>query len=216
MMKPQHRAWALFPLALFLVFLLGACGKEDEAYPSIVTEMACLYTDRNGQMTQMVLDDGTTYDVSGQKLTGYHESALYRGVCGFVPDGAGKAKIYTLYPVGNIREAGDSISEKYDYTDVKSIWRGGAFLNFHLSPMTQGGEQEWAFKKDSVSTNTLGGTTYFISICHDQGDDPQAYHVNYYASMFVDSIAQNRTPQDSINVAVHTFDGLRHYCVSGE
>ena len=183
---------ALLAVALLLV----ACGKENESYPSLVTEMVCLYTDRDGTMTQMVTDDGTQYDISGQQLTGYHASALYRGVCGFVPDGSEKAEIFTLMPV--------------------SIWRRGPFLNFHLSPMTRGGEQSWAFFKDSVRANSLGGSTYYISLIHDQGDDVAAYHENLYASTFVDSIAQNRTAADSISVAVVTFDGLRHYRVSGE
>ena len=201
---------------LAVALLLVACGKENESYPSLVTEMVCLYTDRDGTMTQMVTDDGTQYDISGQQLTGYHASALYRGVCGFVPDGSGKAEIFTLMPVTALHEVKDASEIKRDPTDVISIWRRGPFLNFHLSPMTRGGEQSWAFFKDSVRANSLGGSTYYISLIHNQGDDVAAYHENLYASTFVDSIALNRTAADSISVAVVTFDGLRHYRVSGE
>ena len=50
-------------LILGLICLASCSNNEDDTYPSIITEMADLYTDGEGVMEKFTTDAGVTYQI---------------------------------------------------------------------------------------------------------------------------------------------------------
>ena len=93
---------------------------------------------------------------------------------------------------------------------VVSAWTGGTFVNLHLLKKNKGADHDWGFILDNSYANTAGGTTYEVSLYHDQRNDPAAYSSDIYFSLSQDSLSKTRTTADSILLTVHTFDAAPH------
>ncbi len=189
-------------ITLFLFSALTGCSSDDDdTYPSIITEFANMISNESGVMKSFTTDDNQTYQISNL-LEGYHRNALYRVVCGFVPEGK-QARVYQLHGAHFLR---DSLAcAQRDPTEVVSAWRRGHFINLHLNPLTQGGTQYWGFITDSI----LPQHTY-LSLHHRQGDDPLSYTQTVYASIPLDSIPEYDAA-DTITLVIQTFKGPKRY-----
>ncbi len=184
-------------LILGLICLASCSNNEDDTYPSIITEMADLYTNNKGVCEKFTTDAGVTYTVTnGQdKLV---PNALYRVLCGYVPSGNSA----TIYQSQNVYYLRDSTARaKTDPTGVKSAWRGGKYINMYLSPLTQGGKQYWGFITDSIKSGHA-----WVSLYHNQNNDPLSYTQPTYASLPVDSI-KGIQQGDIITLCINTFNG---------
>lgn len=177
--------------------ILFASCKDDnkEPYPNVLTELCCLQTNSAGEFSTLILDGGTRYAVSNPQ-SGYHASALYRVLCGFIPDGK-SARLYQLSAAYFLRDSTEV--QRHDPVTILSTWRSGRFLNFHLAPKTQGGTQYWGYAIDKVvmsdtETNEKGEplTTAYLSLHHNQNGDPTSYTTDVYASIPLDSIHADR------------------------
>lgn len=79
-------------LGMMGMLCLSACQKdnnEDEIYPSLITEFADLHTDQNGTGWIFNTDKGKTYVLSNPQK-GLKAKAIYRVMCGYVPDPIGR------------------------------------------------------------------------------------------------------------------------------
>ena len=186
-------------LILGLICLASCSNNEDDTYPSIITEMADLYTDGEGVMEKFTTDAGVTYQIiNGQG--DLQPKALYRILCGYVPSGNSA----TLYQVQGVNYLRDSTKiAKTDPIGVKSAWRAGKYINMYLSPLTQGGTQYWGFITDSIKNGHA-----WVSLNHNQNADPLSYTQPTYASLPVDSI-KGIQEGDDITLCINTFNGLQ-------
>lgn len=186
-------------LILGLICLASCSNNEDDTYPSIITEMADLYTDGQGVMEKFTTDAGVTYQIiNGQG--DLQPKALYRILCGYVPSGNSA----TLYQVQGVNYLRDSTKiAKTDPIGVKSAWRAGKYINMYLSPLTQGGTQYWGFITDSIKNGHA-----WVSLHHNQNADPLSYTQPTYASLPVDSI-KGIQEDDDITLCINTFNGLQ-------
>jgi hypothetical protein len=186
-------------LILGLICLASCSNNEDDTYPSIITEMADLYTDGQGVMEKFTTDAGVTYQIiNGQG--DLQPKALYRILCGYVPSGNSA----TLYQVQGVNYLRDSTKiAKTDPIGVKSAWRAGKYINMYLSPLTQGGTQYWGFITDSIKNGHA-----WVSLHHNQNADPLSYTQPTYASLPVDSI-KGIQEGDDITLCINTFNGLQ-------
>ena len=188
----------LFILTLACLTTFVACKNgEDDTYPSIITEMADMYTNAQGICEKITTDAGVTYTITNGQgdLT---PNARYRILCGYVPSGS-SAIIYQSQGVYYLRDS--TTVAKTDPTSVKSAWRGGRYINMYLSPLTQGGVQYGGFITDSIKAGHA-----WVSLHHDQNADPQSYTRPTYASIPVDSI-KGIQEGDIITLCINTFNG---------
>jgi hypothetical protein len=205
------------PLLLLLTFVLGgiglleSCSKDDESYPNLITEMGIAYSDAQGRMTRFLTDGGKAYQVLNEVM-GMENNDTTRVLTGYVIESSTTARVYTAQAVPVLHNATTQELVEgtyYDPTGVESAWTAGGFINLHLTPKTQGKKQAWAFKCDTTYTNTQGGQTYDLSLCHRQLEDPTAYTTDIYVSVDLDSVATAFAPTDSLHFTVYTFNGPR-------
>lgn len=194
-MKPHFR---LLPFVFSLLsYVLLSCSedKDDSPYPNIITEMADCPTNGDGTMVKIVLDDDTELPLSNPQ-TGLKPNVTYRALAGFALNN-GKVRLYSLKAAALLR---DSTSVACcDPANVTSLWRTRRYINLHLMPKTQGGEQSWGFITDSIVGNRA-----YLRLHHRQGTDPTSYSTDVYASLplaLVDA--------DTITLRIRTFSGTK-------
>ena len=213
----SHRLSPL-TLSLFLaLFTLFSCSKDDDSYPSLITEMVMAQADAQGYMVSFTTDGGTTYAVDNS-IEGMDANNRLRCLCGYTTEAEGHAKVYSALAVPVLADASGAKSPKRHPTGIASAWLSGGFLNLHLTPKTHGGKQTWGFTCDSVTPHTspsgaAEGYTYHLSLYHDQRDDATSYTTDLYACIALDSLAahapRNAPPAatDSLRLTVPTFNG---------
>ena len=207
MNKISHLLLFTFLFSLFI----SSCSHDDDApYPSIISEMADLYTNESGTLTKFVLDNNKEYRISNPQ-SGYHAKALYRVLCGYVPTD-NSARVFQLTSAYILR---DSVERrKQDPTSVLSVWRTERYINMHLASKTFGGRQHWGFITDSIVSHTdaEGKTSShaYLSLHHNQNNDPTSYTEDVYASLPLDSI-KGVDKQAPITLSIQTFDGKKTF-----
>lgn len=184
-------------LILALICLASCSNNEDDTYPSIITELADLYTNDQGVMEKFITDAGITFQITNSKGD-LAPKAMYRILCGYVPSG-NSATIYQAQSIYYLRDS--TAIAKTDPTGVKSAWRAGKYINMYLSPLTQGGRQYWGFITDSIKNGHA-----WVSLYHNQNNDPLSYTQPTYASIPVDSI-KDIQEGDDITLCINTFNG---------
>ncbi len=198
-------------LLLFVIGTYVSCSEdESDSYPSLITEMAMVKVDASKHGT-MLTDAGVAYRVSNE-LTALRAKSLSRALCGYVLNEDGSVKLYSYQGVRILQDYTKKIEEqKRDPVAFVSSWRGGSFVNLHLLPKTQGqlSTHVWGFIEDGKYGNSAGGTTYQLSLQHDQGKDPLAYSNDLYLSLSLDSIDEKFSNKDSIELTIKTFESVK-------
>ncbi len=167
---------------------LAACGDGDDAYPSVVTEIVDGITDGGGALALLLTDEGERYTLTNPQ-DGLLANAVYRCLCGYVPDGD-RATLYSLSGVYVLRDSTGTAAR--DPLPIVSAWRTPRYINLHLRPKTQGGTHYYGYITDSI----VDGHAY-LSLHHRQNGDPEAYSADVYASI----------PLDSVQASVITLQG---------
>lgn len=186
--------------------LVSCSGEDDASYPSLVTELVMAQADGRGCMASFTTDAGTTYTVENE-IKGMKASSLLRALCSYLVIDANYARVYQAQAVPILWNLTGNQTLPRDPTGIQSAWLAGGFVNMHLTPKTQGGQQAWGFMQDSVTANQRGGKTFHLALCHDQQSDMAAYSTEVYASISLDSLSATPTSLDSITLAVNTFQG---------
>lgn len=181
-------------LFLLTPLLFSSCNDEDEApYPSIITELVDCPTDNDGKLSVIVLDDDTRLTVTNPQ-TDLKPSVTYRALAGYTLDD-GKATLYSLKAASLLKDS--TAVAVCDPINVVSLWRTKHYINLHLLPKTQGGQQTWGFIVDRIV-----GRHAYLRLHHRQGTDPMAYSTDVYASLYLDDLAA-----DDITLSIQTFSG---------
>ncbi|MCQ2197402.1 MAG: hypothetical protein MJZ60_07780 [Bacteroidaceae bacterium] len=201
---------ALSLCTMLLSLCISSCSSDDDVYPSIISEMADLYTDAQGTTTKIVLDNDKTYNIENPQK-GYAKNALYRVLCGFVPNGV-NVTLYQLTGVNILRDS-SSIARR-DPVDLLSIWRTPRYINVHLKAKTQGGRQYWGFITDSIVTKAgADGTEVthaYVSLHHNQNGDPTSYSDEVFVSLPLDSL-KGIKQQSPITFSIKQTNGTKDY-----
>ena len=190
----------LTPLLLLITsFSLSSCrdDNDDSPYPSIVTEMADCPTNSEGTMVKIVLDNDTELPLSNPQ-TGLKANVSYRALVGYTL-GKGQATLYSIKSAHILRDSTNVA--QCDPVNVTSIWRTRRYINLHLLPKTQGGEQSWGFITDSIVGNRA-----YLRLHHRQGTDPTSYSTDVYASLPLQLLEANK-----FTIRVNTFSGTKEW-----
>ena len=195
------------------MFTLAACSNseddEEETFPALVTEMGVLRVGSNVTNVTLITDSGKSYRVASE-IEGLKANAWMRCMAGYVVQDVGEVEIRTLKGVGVLPDCSDRTTLKRDPVGVVSAWTGGGFINMHLLKKNHGADHEWGYILDDSYANASGGTTYEVSLYHDQRNDPPAYSTDIYFSLSQDALAKTRTSADSIRLTIHTFEKSPH------
>ena len=196
-------------LMVAVLFLFSACSDDEENtfHPSIITEMADLQTNEDSIVYAMVTDDGSSYAITNE-LKGKEPLYTYRYICGYTL-AEGKATLYTLQRVTCLADSTAHDTVYHDPLTLTSLWQKGHNINMHLMAKTQGKPHQWGFIRDSVKSNLAGGSTYYLSLYHDQDNDPESYGEHIYLTLRTDSVTDTPAPTDSIRFTIHTYTGKR-------
>ena len=196
-MKPHFRLLSFVFSLLPFVLLSCSDDKDDGPYPSIVSEMADCPTNSEGTMMKIVLDNDTELPLSNPQ-TGLKPNVTYRALAGFALDN-GKVRLYSLKSATLLRDS-TSVAQ-CDPVNVTSIWRTRRYINLHLLPKTQGGEQSWGFITDSIVGNRA-----YLRLHHRQGTDPTSYSTDVYASLSLKLLEANQ-----FTIRINTFSGTKEW-----
>lgn len=190
---------------LFLLTVLTAmiCScddgdKDEDVYPSIITELADVDTDADGVLTKMRTDNGKSYSIVN-RVSGLKESSTFRILCGYTPVSDDKVNLLQAQLAYYLCDSTSVLST--DPTPVLSVWRAGRYINMQLAPLTQGGVQYWGFAVDKVE-----GTHTYLSLHHNQNGDPASYTKNVYASLDVNALTET-SEGDIITLTINTPKG---------
>ncbi len=194
-MKPHFRLLSFVFSLLPFVLLSCSDDKDDGPYPSIVSEMADCPTNSEGTMVKIVLDNDAELPLSNPQ-TGLKPNVTYRALAGYTLDD-GKAMLYSLKPATLLRDS-TSVAQ-CDPVNVASLWRTHRYINLHLLPKTQGGEQSWGFITDSIVGNHA-----YLRLHHRQGTDPTSYSTDVYASLPLKLLEANQ-----YTIRINTFSGTK-------
>lgn len=207
------RSYRLLYHLLFIIYYLSflsltACSSDQEAedaFPSLITEMALLEVGETTSNITLYTDSGKKYRVAGE-LEGLKPRTWGRGLFGYVLQDASTVEVRTLLNVPVLPNSSELSPLKRDPVDVVSAWMGGGFVNIHLKKKTKGGDHTWGFILDGSYANTAGGTTYEVSLYHDQSGDPTAYSMDVYFSIDEDALSKHRITGDSVRLSIATFE----------
>lgn len=163
-------------------------------------------SDANGVMTSFTTDAGKNYKVTN-RFTGMTANTTMRCVCEYEVLGEQAAYVRSAQRAAVLHDFTGVKTVVREPTAFLSAWLSGGFINMHLYPKTKGGTQRWGFLRDSIYNNPMGGITHCLSLYHDLFEDSPAYSAHLYACIALDSVAVTHGPNDSVVVAMETYDG---------
>ena len=194
-----------------LALCLGACSSQtddddDVLYPSVISELVMAKADSQGNMVSFTTDAGKHYSVFNS-YTGMTANSTQRYVCDYEILGEESAFVRSVQRAAVLHDFTGVKTIVREPTALLSAWLAGGFINMHLYPKTKGGTQRWGFLRDSTYNNPGGGITHCLSLYHDLFDDAPAYSAHLFACIALDSVAATHGPNDSVVVAMETYDG---------
>ena len=201
--------FSLFILSLFTLTSCSSSDDEEDAFPALVTEMSVLRVGTEVTNITLITDSGKSYRVTNE-IEGLKPNAWARCLAGYVVQDAGSIEILTLQGVAVLPNSSNMPTLKRDPVGVVSAWMGGGYVNLHLLKKNKGADHAWGYILDNSYANAGGGTTYEVSLYHDQRNDPAAYSTDIYFSLSQDSLSQTRISADSIALTINTFDAAPH------
>ena len=196
-MKPHFRLLSFVFSLLPFVLLSCSDDKDDGPYPSLITELVDCPTNSEGTMVKIVLDNDIELLLSNPQ-TDLKPNVTYRALAGYTLDGR-KATLYSLKPATLLRDSTRVATT--DPTAIVSLWRTKRYINLHLLPKTQGGEQSWGFITDSIVGNHA-----YLRLHHRQGTDPTSYSTDVYASLPLQMLEANK-----FTIRINTFSGTKEW-----
>ena len=188
--------------------LLTACGEDEYVFPDLVTEFSCLKTDDKGFGTQIITDEGKTWNLQENnrpnKLT---PDSTYRVVSRYAPIDETYATAYSFWQVTSPIPQPESMYETIstDPVSVQSIWRSGDYLNLILQIMVKDQKHELSFIENGITTNEDGSQTLTLTLSHDRNDDVEGFNEKHYLSVPLWHY------QDKLNKGDHIVFNLNTY-----
>lgn len=201
-------------LSLLFVCLGHSCTQTDESslYPSLITEFSELYADADGNLYRIRPDRKPSYYLS-TPLPGYHPHTEYRAACtySYSENDSSTVKLYGLERVVVLQDSTQQTYAGKDPLQVISLWDGGEFINLHLVVKTQNKTHYLGYRLDSVRIDSQQKRTAYLSLYHNQNNNPLYYSQKLYASLSKSYLNAVIEAGDSIDLCIPTFEGKQHW-----
>ena len=175
----------LYALVL-TAMLLTACGEDEYVYPDLVTEFSCLKTNAEGYGTQIVTDEGKTWNLQeGNRPNKLKADSTYRVVSRYAPIDETYATAYSFWqvtaPIPQPESMYETISN--DPVDLQSIWQSGEYLNMVLLVSIKDKKHELSFVDHGITVDQEGRQTLTLTLFHDRKDDVEGFDEKHYLSV---------------------------------
>ncbi len=223
-MMKRFRSLYLFIYGILAMALLcTACsddGDSNSVYPPVLTELVDMHVCTEGYIDYIATDAGDSFvtenRVKAEKLA---VNALYRALCVYEKSVSSNAtqgvRLYSVKlvmsdkptPVAQVKG-----EIKTDPLNVRSVWRGGTYLNLALLPMAQSVSHTYDIIEES-HVNEDSRQKLYLKLHHSQNGDYEAYEQTTYLSIQLKDYAMQ--PGDSIFITINTYkDGLKTWGVA--
>lgn len=174
--------------------------------PKFEMEFCNAYVNNNAIVAKLTMDDGASYDVSGQgvRVASGKGNYTFRAVVRFERQGKGVRMYKVEQAFCQQALPRDSFKTRpLDPVKLTSVWRGGKYLNFILGEMTDDqGTHAYGFCIDTLISRTL-----HVSVLHRQPkNDELAYTNRRYLSMPLKTQYVDAADFDSVQIVVRDFN----------
>lgn len=188
--------------------LLTACGEDEYVYPDLITEFSCLTTDAKGFGTQIITDEGKTWNLKeGNRPNKLTPDSTYRVVSRFAPIDDTYATAYSFWkaisPIPQPENMYETIHT--DPVSIQSIWKSGNYLNLILQIKVKDKQHELSFIDHGIVTNEDGTQTLTLTLFHDRKDDVEGFDEKHYLSVPLWYYQENLKQGDHIVIHFNTY-----------
>lgn len=213
--------------ALLLMALIGMASCQNEGYDTgdseysyITAELALLHTNSNKAVAYATLDDGSSLQFASKFTTKWTDKSdtVYRALLYYdkALDGSTtvKARGVTQVPVIGIVKQEDVKNMCTDPLDIESVWmaKNKTFINLSLllkSGTTESdNQQSIGLVELSRSVDADNRKRVVLQVYHDQGNVPQYYTVQQYASIDLTKLDAN-----IVEIQANTYNGVKRFVV---
>lgn len=213
--------------ALLLMALIGMASCQNEGYDTgdseysyITAELALLHTNSNKAVAYATLDDGSSLQFASKFTTKWTDKVdtVYRALLYYdkALDGSTtvKARGVTQVPVIGVVKQEDVKNMCTDPLDIESVWmaRNKTFINLSLllkSGTTESdNQQSIGLVELSRSVDADNRKRVILQVYHDQGNVPQYYTVQQYASIDLTKLDAN-----IVEIQANTYNGVKRFVV---
>lgn len=210
--------------ALLLMALIGMASCQNEGYDTgdseysyITAELALLHTNSNKAVAYATLDDGSSLQFASKFTTKWTDKAdtVYRALLYYdkALDGSTtvKARGVTQVPVIGVVKQEDVKNMCTDPLDIESVWmaKNKTFINLSLllksGTTASDNQQSIGLVELSRSVNRK---RVVLQVYHDQGNVPQYYTVQQYASIDLKKLDAN-----IVEIQANTYNGVKRFVV---
>lgn len=187
-----------------------SCSDDDNWSPSYITDFADLCTDADGNVAELVLDNGSTYQLATPySFADAKPDTTYRAICLYTVD----KEAATLHSVSLTFSpdpivAPSDLEMKNDPCVIQSIWRGSDYINARMLVQGQEIQHYVAFIDRGITTGSQSSAKILtIELYHDCNNDPAAFTRTFYFSCPLRKYAELLTQgRDSIAFIVNQED----------
>lgn len=212
--------------ALLLMALIGMASCQNEGYDTgdseysyITAELALLHTNSNKAVAYATLDDGSSLQFASKFTTKWTDKAdtVYRALLYYdkALDGSTtvKARGVTQVPVIGIVKQEDVKNMCTDPLDIESVWmaKNKTFINLSLllkSGTTESDNQQSIGLVELSRSVDADNKRVVLQVYHDQGNVPQYYTVQQYASIDLTKLDAN-----IVEIQANTYNGVKRFVV---
>ncbi|MBO4589561.1 MAG: hypothetical protein J5698_01130 [Bacteroidaceae bacterium] len=192
-MKKPSSPLSISKAYLLLFFFLGivaASCEEDNTYPSLIYDFVCMQTDDDGNMKNLLTDNGHTYGIEfSDSYLDRHDSvpvfrpdSIYRVVAMYeLKEEKDSCRLYDLVNIYSKvpTPPTDDMVLSYDPVFLQSIRRSGEYLNIII--------QLYSLNKQHylgvIDTTEEGKAGVDFTLIHKNVDDAEAYRQRVYMSL---------------------------------
>ena len=188
--------------------LLSACSEDEYVYPDLITEFSCLTTDAKGFGTQIITDEGKTWNLKeGNRPNKLTPDSTYRVVSRYAPIDDTYATAYSFWkaisPIPQPENMYETIHT--DPVSIQSIWQSGNYLNLILQIKVKDKQHELSFIDNGIVANEDGTQTLTITLFHDRKDDVEGFDEKHYLSVPLWYYQENLKQGDHIVIHLNTY-----------
>jgi len=211
-------------IALIASVVVASCTQEyydtgDNTYSYVRADFADAYTNGNKQLVSATTDEGDSLVFSAPLTCSWAEQSdtFYRCLLYHDHDTRptiARSAAYVLVPPVYDRQQ-ISAEIKTDPVEFESAWEStnGRYLNLGLSIKLgqndgETGSQRIGLVCDSIVSDTLGNSTTYLLLYHDQNNVPRYYSTKTYVSVRTTDLPIAPKPGNSVCFTVNTDDGL--------
>lgn len=205
----------LFTLIATLAWVMTACSNDsDYHYPSVKLEFLTATSDKDGKLTSILSDEGTSYTIA-QDATGNttHADTTLRIVANYEPLSATlpEAKLYAWTHVTSplpLQAGRFEQGVETSPVNIVSVWKGLNYVNMILTVREQSGQHRFHFAEEQVLTDLNASTRrIYITLYHHIEQTQQDYDKRVYLSMPTAQYLSPDIAHTELYLTIHTYTG---------